>query len=86
MAPALGRNGFLSIHVLTLGRYSHLKPLTALSVGNKAAKVKTTLLVSMSDFMIISLLKKKHLILLVHNCCNVIMSNEVKQMSRAFLD
>ena len=31
---------------------SALKPLTVLPIGNEAAKVKTTLLVSKSDFMI----------------------------------
>ena len=41
---------------------------------NKAAKVKTTLLVLMSDFMIISF-QKKDSILIVHNCYEVIMSN-----------
>ena len=43
---------------INLGMLFTLKPLTALSVGNKAAKVKTTLLVSMSDFMIISFQRK----------------------------
>ena len=46
----------------TLGRCSPLKPLAAISIGNQAAKVKTTMLVSMSDFMIISF-QKKNLIL-----------------------
>ena len=39
---------------------SPLKPLTALSIGDKAAKVlKTTLLASRSDFLIISFQKNK---------------------------
>ena len=59
------------------GRCSLLKP-TALSIGDKAAKVKTALLVSMSEFMVISF--QKNLILLVHNYYKVIMSNEVKHM------
>ena len=45
----------------------------------KAAKVKMTLLVSMSDFMIISFQKKLN-IASAFNCYKVIMSNEVKQM------
>ena len=49
------------------------------AVARLAINLKTTLLVSMGDFMIISF-QKKNLILLVHNCYNVIMSNEVKQM------
>ena len=57
---------------------------SAYRVKDKAAKVKTSLLVS--NFMIISFQKKKSLILLVHNCYNIIMSNEVKQMERAFPD
>ena len=41
------------------GRCSPLKLLTALSIGNQAAKVETTMLVSMSDFVIISFWKKQ---------------------------
>ena len=40
------------------GHCAPLKPLTALSIGNQAAKVKTTMLVSTSDFIIISFQKK----------------------------
>ena len=35
-----------------------MKPLTALSIGNQAVKVKMTMLVSMSDFMITCFQKK----------------------------
>ena len=54
---------------------------TADSTFNRkqSSEVKTTLLVSMSDFMIISF-QKKNLMLPLHNCYKVIMSNEVKQM------
>ena len=71
-------NRYLLPNLSTKGRCPSLKPLTALSIGTKAAKAKTTLLVSMSDFMIISF--RKSLILLVHNCYKVIMSNEEKQI------
>ena len=67
-----------------------MKPLTA--IGNQAAKVKTTMLVSVSDFMIISFQKKLNIKWdMINALCNlvenkVIMSNEVKEMQRHFLD
>ena len=44
-----------------------------------AYHLKMTLLVLMNDFMIISF-QEKNLILLVHYCYKVIISDEVKQM------
>ena len=69
---------------------SPLKPLTTLSIGNQAAKVETTMLASMSDFMIISFQEKLNIKWnMINALCSpyykVIMSNEVKQMQRAFL-
>ena len=50
------------LYIKPWGRCSPLKPLTALLTGNQATKVKATMLVSMSNFMIISF-QKKNLIL-----------------------
>ena len=53
--PLTNFNEQFSVHI----KEAPLKPLTAPSIGNKAAKVQMTLLVSMGDFMIRFFQKKK---------------------------